>query len=334
MKKFFLALLLIISIDSKVAFAGAPACLNFISSIDWRFFVDEIEFKFDGCRCEIGDSGVVKAGWYMGISEPIAVLDSTNDPWAFPCLDLKLDTRVDRAQGTSQDGGDNTGGQKQYHFMIFPVFGILNFLQEYFCFERVTSINIAMMSEVLPQSKNDILANIIDGGINLLTANPIAQAACVVDCMTSIFGEPANSMFWCTGCQVPVKTHSSFIPAKDAIAEAAAAVQKVLKAMHQGAMLTKTSNASFMFTTTEAGSVMNSMCEERLFFERIKSQYSYNINTPTVGEAFPTGDYPLTIGAFKNTITSADNISFWLWRKREYCVGAYKCRSTFANFQN
>ncbi len=308
--------------------ADAPACLNFISSIDWRHFADSIDFKFKSCVC--GEKNTAKAGWSVGISEPIGVLDSVNTPWSFPCLDLKLDTRIDRPQGVSQDGGDHSGGEKNYHFIIFPVFSVMNFAQDTFCFERADTLNIGTMSEVLPQARNDILANIVDGGINLLTANPLAQAACVVDCASSVIGKPINSMFWCSGCWETPKTDSSFVAAQNPVAEAAAHVQKLTRFLHRTSLLSKTSNAKFAFTTSEAGSVANSMCEERYFGERIKTQYQYNLNTPTTGKAFTTGSYPLSTFAFKNTLSSGDDFSMWLWRTRDYCAGAYKCRSTFA----
>lgn len=328
MKKSIIKTILIAMLSFSSLHASAPACFNFISSIDWRHFTDSIKFRFKSCVCGQGASS--KAGWSVGISEPIGVYDSVNTPWAFPCLDLKLDTRVDRPQGTSQDGGDNSGGEKNYHFVIFPVFSVMNFLQDTFCFERLDTLNIGTMSEVLPQARNDILANITDGGVNLLTANPIAQAACVVDCASSITGHPINSMFWCSGCWETPKTDSAFVSAKQPVAEAAAHVQKLTRLLHRTALMTKTSNATFAFTTDEAGSVTDSMCGERLFFERIKTQYQYNLNTPTVGKAFKTGSYPLSFAAFKNTLNSNDDFSMWLWRTRDYCAGAYKCRSTFS----
>lgn len=323
-----LALLTIIPTQSK---ADVAPCLNLFKTVDWRFFADGLEFDFKACRCKLGDSEVsTKSGFMMQIVEPIGAVESTNSPWAFPCLGLELDTRVGRSQGTSQSGGDGSGGLKYYHFIIFPIFSVLNYTQDLICFERVSLINLGMMSELLPQAKNDILANIVDLGINLLTANPIAQAACIYDCATSSFGNPANSMFWCSGCWQPPKTDSAFVESKDPVAEAAAHVQKVLRFMHKAAMLTKTSNASFAYTTSEAGSVQDSRCQETLFFERIKSQYYLNLNAPTVGKAFTTGVFPMTYTTFKNKITSKDNFSFWLWRERDFCAGAYKCRSTFA----
>lgn len=328
-KRILIASIFVLGMSSQ-AKATAP-CLNFIKTVDWRFFADELEFEFKACRCKLGDlEASTKAGFKMSLSEPIAALEATNDPWSFPCLDIGLDTRVDRSHGSSQDGGDNSNGFKYYHFIIFPIFAVLNYNQDTICFERVNLINLGVMSELLPQSKNDILANMTDLGVNLLTANPIAQASCVADCAMSTAGNPANSMFWCSGCWEPPKTDSSFIAGRAPVAESASLVQKMLRFMHRTAMLTKTSNASFAFTTEEAGSVQSSMCEERLFFERIKSQYQLNLNGPTVGSAFVTGEYPMLFSRFKNKITSKDAFSFWLWRKRDFCAGAYKCRSTFA----
>lgn len=329
-KSMLLAVIIALAIPTQSK-ADVPPCLNLIKTVDWRYFADELKFDFKACRCKTGDSEIAtKAGFMMSLVEPIGALESTNTPWAFPCLGLELDTRVDRSQGTSQNGGDGSGGFKYYHFVIFPIFSLLNYAQDMICFERVSVLNLGMMAELLPQAKNDILANITDAGINLLTANPIAQAACVYDCTTSSFNNPANSMFWCSGCWQPPKTDSAFVESKDPIAEGAAHVQKTLRFMHRVAMLTKTSNATFAYTTEDAGSVTDSRCNETLFFERIKSQYSLNLNGPTVGEAFTTGTFPMSFTSFKNKITSKDDTTFWLWRKRDFCAGAYKCRSTFA----
>jgi len=329
-KKIITSSLLFAALMMPTQSLAMPACLNFIKTIDWRYFADEIDFRFKGCRCEVGQ--VWKAGWEVSLSEVIMSSDSVNDPWMFPCYDIRLDTRVDRPQGNSQASGDGSGGQKNYHMTIFPVFGMLNMFQEVLCFERLGVMNLALMSELLPQARNDVLANIVDGGVTAVLST-VAAASSVVDCASSTAGYPLNSMFWTTGCWTPPGTGSSFVKGSKAIEEAAAEVQKGEIFMHKTTGLTKTSKASFLYLPDSVGSSSNSMCEERLFFERIKTQYTLQLNTPTVGAAFTTGEWPLLFTAFKNKINSADNITFWVWRKRDYCAGAYKCRSTFGTLQ-
>jgi len=331
MKKILLSMIIMMGFvfPSTIQAKEVPPALNLFKTVDWRYFADGLEFNFKVCNCKIGAGDVVvKGGFAMTIVEPIGLIEVVNTPWHFPSLGLKLDTRVTRSQGNSRDGGDESGGFKYNHFIIFPVFSVLGYIQDLICFERVNLLSLGMMGELLPQSKNDILALILNP-MPLITGLFCAVAS-IGDCMASSFGSPINSLTCTSGCWVLPGTASTFVQAKQPVAEAAANTQKTVVMMSQLAMLTKTSNASFAFLSDEMGNLKNSMCGEKLFFERIKTQYAMNLAGPTVGRTFQTGVYNMTYQPFKNKLGSEDAFSFWFWRKRDFCMGAYDCRSTFA----
>ncbi len=315
--------------------ADTPPGFNPVGTIDWNFFADEFEFNFKTCICtpEAGASSIgTKAGWKVSLVEPIGLMDQANKSWKFPSFGIDIDNSVTATTGTSAAGMDESRGFKHTHFIIYPIFSILNFVQEYICFERASLINFGRLSEIDPSSKNDIIAGFTKPQMTLFN-NPIATLACAGDCAASTIGSPINSMFWCAGCWYPIGTDSKFNKSDDPILDAATLALKDLDQLHRTFALTKSSDAVYAFPTESTGAVQDTQCKEKIFLGIIKSQYSLQLALPTVWDAFTTGVYGPTVTSFKNKITSEDDVVFWLWRKRDFCAGAYDCRSTFGNLQ-
>lgn len=329
MKKILLSTVLSISL-----YADTPPCFNPIGTIDWTYFGDQLVFFNGACICNLnegsiaGGAATTKAGWKVSLVEPIGAMESSHKSWEFPCLDIDIDDSVSAKFGTTGDGGDGSGGFVDQHFIIYPVFSILNFVQEYLCFERASLMSLSLMSELFPQ--NDVYAMFIKPQV-LLTSNPIAQALCALDCVScAVGGKPLNHLSWCNGCMPPLDTDTKFTYGKKPLPEATSNAVEMLSQGHRELIFSKTSDASFASTNSEAGVLKDSMCQETIYLENIKTQYAFNLGLPTVWDAYKPCTHPMVLD-MKNKLTNKDNAVMWTWRKRDFCAGAYVCRSTFQN---
>ena len=78
--------LLLVTVFFAVAKAGTPPCINPISTIDWSFFVDALEFE-GVCTCST--PGQIKIGLKWRVAEPIAFVETPRKAWEFPCFGIK-----------------------------------------------------------------------------------------------------------------------------------------------------------------------------------------------------------------------------------------------------
>lgn len=319
-------ILIVIAFIVVSANAIAP-CLNPIKNIDWEFFGDNFDFKAKTCACKVpGNDLATQAGFQISFFEPIAVLEETNQPWSFPCFGFSLDHSFWKKQGYSQTEQSHLAF-KHSHFIIYPIMSLLNLVQSYVCFERAGILNFAFLSEIMPQYNNDIYATFLNPD-KLLLDNPVASLSCLTDCMSSSFYKPINSMYWCTGCWEATYTDTGFNNGKQPILASATLAVRVLDSMHHYYALTKTSNASFSANVPN-GVLQNTMCHESFFPKVIKTQYALQLaGLPKTWSAVKLGQYRAWAN-FKNTVNSKDDVAFFVWRKRDECAGAYKCRSTF-----
>lgn len=324
--KIFTGIILVLLVLGTNLHADRAPCLNPIKNIDWKFFADKLEFKFKLCSCDVpGNELATQAGFAISFFEPIAALESTSNPWSLPCIGIDLDKSFLKKYGTSRTKTTDTAF-KHAHFIIYPIFSLFNLMQDYICFERAGILNFAFISEVMPQYNNDVYATFVNPD-KLLFANPVAEVACIADCLSSTVHESTNSLYWCTGCWQTTATNTGFIDGQQPIIDGAVLAARVIDSMHQYYGLTKTSNATFAFNMTN-GILKNTMCEEGFFPRIIKSQYRLQLAYPSTWDTKRIGAYR-SWADFKNYPTSEDDTVFFLWRKRDMCAGAYDCKSTF-----
>lgn len=308
------------------AHADRAPCFNPIASIDWNFFADEFEMHFRICSCETpGNALATRAGFTASFFEPIAVIESSAQPWNFPCLDMDFGRNFWDKYGTTR----STPQQKSFrygHFIIYPIFSVLNVVNDFLCFERAGILNFAFLGEVMPAFNNDIYATYLNPD-KLLFNTPVAQIACINDCLAATANKPINSMYWCTGCWQPSSTNTGYVAGQQPIIDAASVAVRVLDSMHQYYALTKTSNATFT-SGVPGGILKNTMCKEAFFPRIIKTQYALQLAYPSTWDAVKIGEHRHWAN-FKNDVPSKDDVVFWVWRKRDECAGAYECKSTF-----
>lgn len=324
MKKF--AILILLGFQVLMASSISRPVFDPIGTIDWKFFADNFEWKTKICSCEIEDSGLQKAGFEISFFEPIGLIDVSSTPWNFPSMGMNLSNSLGRKQGTSRGSSDSSNAFRYSHFIVYPVFSVLNMLTDSICFERLSVLTFGFMSEVNPAHNNDTIAAFLSPQ-KLLFA--LASPACIADCAASSTYESMNSLYFCVGCWEPLGTNTGWTLGNSPVTEGATLAARVLDNMHLTYALTKTSNANFALTTSNA-ILKNSMCSETYFPMLIKTQYRLQLGYPVNWDAVRIGQIGSTWADFKLGKDKSDDMAFWVWRKRDECAGAYDCKSTFS----
>lgn len=329
--RFTRRLLLIILLTFSTANADREV-FHFYENLDWSFFFDKLDFKFDVCHCDLKDTGHFAAGFKMRMAEPIGFIETSPIPWYFVGLGLKMDKSFFRRNGVTRDDAD--GGDFRYaHFVIFPPLGwSIGLMQDYICFERGTIFNLAYLSEVLPSYNNDIIG-LAEESVKPISkvwfANPVGELACAADCASSTVGIPLNSLYWCDGCRGSVgASDTGFSNMSRPFEDAEKVAFGVLNRMHAYGGMLKTKESYFAYNP--AGSNLKStLCGARYFPVIIKDQYYLQLAKGSKSwDAEPFGKIRFHYD-FKSTPTDQDSNFFWLWRIKDMCAGAMKCRSTF-----
>ena len=212
---------------------------------------------------------------------------------------------------------------------IFPIFSVLNLITDFVCFERLSVLTFGFMAEVNPAHNNDTIASFLNPHKILFA---LATPACIADCAASTTYESMNSLYFCAGCWEPLKTNTGWTDGKQPVTEAGSLAARLLDNMSFTYTLTKTSNASFISTTTNA-TLKNSMCNETYFPLLIKTQYRLQLGYPVTWDAIRIGQMRVGWADYKLGKDKMEDIAFWLWRKRDECAGAYDCKSTFSGIR-
>lgn len=320
-------LITIVLLLSSIAFAsGIRPVFNPITTIDWAFFADTFEWKTKLCSCQLGDGGLQKAGFELSFYEPIALVDITATPWNFPSIGLKLDNSLGRKQGTTRDSESGAKAFRYTHFIIYPIFSVINLITDYVCFEKLSALSFGFMAEVNPAHNNDSIAAFLSPHKLLFS---LATPACILDCASSTASSSMNSLYFCAGCWEPLSTNTGWTNGSEPVTEAGTLAVRLLDNMHATYALTKTSNASFVSTTSNA-IPKNSMCGETYFPIVLKTQYQLQLAYPVVWDAKRIGAMGIGWADYKLGKDKAEDMAYWVWRKRDQCAGAYDCKSTFS----
>ena len=327
--------ILIIALSMASLYAEKAPLLKFMKTIDWSYMGDKTEFTLDLCKCSDDDEGVAKAGLRARLAEPIAMTEYTNTPWNIVAINKKFDEGMNRKQGSSRGSQKN---RRYAHVLSFPVMAALNFVQDAVCFERVSVLSFAYFSEIIPTQTNDLMALFAQGSKGPFSKiwynNPIAGLMCSVDCGASLFNKSINSLHWCAGCAGATANNTAYGSSRsnDPIMGAHAHALTVLDDLHFSAIYAKVSNATFTYSPVKK--IPNSVCKPTYFAVAPKTQYALNLASPTVWDATIIGKAAFTWTSFKNKLTSADDIAFWVWTIKDTCVGASKCKSMLTQKTN
>jgi len=188
------------------------------------------------CICPAPYPQYYTVGISMSYWEPARYVETVRDPWCFPSLGESMgsggSSSYDEIFGVGSTNASPEGFRAnltttQAHFFLFPVFEIMDILQDMVNCEETGSFDIEFISEIDPLWNDDIYSFVIDPE-GLLFANMAAQMSCIADAVSSAVGYSVDPLFWCVasgGSLYPITGHVNDNDALQAHNVAAARVQ-------------------------------------------------------------------------------------------------------------
>ena len=322
--------LLLIFLTTLSLFAwGEKPCLDPFSTINWRFFFDDLTIGSYGdgdsnpvCLCSTTNNGEMPdAGLKLRFTEPIGFIEMVDSPYNFPCF-----------QSDSGRGGyakiKKRGTEKRYrnaHYYQYPVFAILNYGLDQLCVAQDMPLKIPFIGELNPLWYDDFTATMVHPD-SILLANPIASIACLWDCGTSTFGHPTEALSWCNGCWQERKLDTGRPEGENSPVDDAALAMSVVDLQHMWYAFPQTiglpgTHIPFVDATLSSGNDIACGNSVNYFPKAIKNQYYFQISYPNASSKIITpGESGIFWSNFKQVPTYQDRI-FTLWRKKVCCMG-------------
>ncbi len=260
------------------------------------------------CACPFPPPIYVRVGIPVSFFEPSRVVEVVSDPYCFPTFGIPSPaTGTGMLAGVKNDGSSSSHTVMQTHYMIFPLYSILEIATDLACVE-VTGVDIASITEVDPLWNSDALGAYIAPEA-LLFGNPLSNLACIADSVTSQFFTPNDALFWCMGSWGNAYPMTGHKPTNDSfVQDTAAMAAKTLYKLHRELIL--------WGSWGQAG-----LCGYYPAPIWRKSAYRLQIIDPiphflatTIGQSGMLWDWG------KNPPMMFDNFGFLLFKKRDCCV--------------
>jgi len=151
------------------------------------------------CACVKGNLPIPIPGITVGFWEPVRLVDVTRTPYCLVNLGgIALGSDSKRISSHRKTSGSAGKSFYHIHYYFYPLIYWLELLTDFMCLES-GSFDVAYMSE-FDITWNDPKMQSLLNPEAILFGNPIARAACSLDCGASTFHMPLDSMFWCAGC--------------------------------------------------------------------------------------------------------------------------------------
>lgn len=274
------------------------------------------------CNCPAPPPVFVRAGIPVGLWEPARLIETVKDAGYFPSLGftMPLSGHRDGSRGSHASGATTTAFQ-QAHYLIFPVWTLLELMLDAVCLES-SGFDLVYMSELDPLWQEDALAMVIQPEV-LLFANAAAQLACVADATATAADHPLDPLFWCVGSGGSVYPLTGHVSGNNfTMANATVAGRMLYKLARQ-------------LLVCDTGAYVCSCVPTPIW---VKSHYKMQIARPVRGsKAVLFGQSDFLWGSGKNPPMGAgsnepDNFLWVLFRKRMCCVfrtarGTGRCAS-------
>jgi conjugal transfer pilus assembly protein TraU len=266
------------------------------------------------CSCRVNPV----IGLSIGFWEPARQVEVVRRPYCFPTLGgIDLNAGLPAPEGarfTHAEGDGDGGSFYQAHYYLNPVLYWLGVVTDFPCLER-GALDLAYMTELDPLWADDELSVILNPEA-LLFANPIAVAACAVDCVATTAGFGVREMFWCAGCQGGLYPLNGRVPYHlGGVRTAELIVQRLIAKMHRELIAWGWHG--------QAG-----LCGPYFLPVMDKQAYKAELTYPIPATAKdlgrccqPLGRSTVIWGAGKEYPVRGEDFSFLLFRKRNCCVG-------------
>jgi len=245
-----------------------------------------------------------RIGLNMGYWEPFAVTDVTPTPYCMVNMDgISMNMGFELGQG-SREMDEQNGAFYWVHWYNYPLISWLNIITSAGCLQG-GDFDIGYFSELDPTWNDDELAGILTPEA-FLFANPISQASCAADSITtSANGLPSDSLFWCAGAQ------GSMYPLSGHVGEVASPMQAAV-------LLSERMDFKMHREGLIADSDASHLCQTYIAETLPKSRYRYQlVNTlADASHCYPLGHTTLDWEAGNLNPADANHFGFLMWRKR------------------
>jgi len=264
------------------------------------------------CMCPAPPPVFIRIGISMGLWEPVRSVDVTKRPWCFPNLGgISLDPGLNGGMGAAPTATDGGTAFWQVHWYMYPLLSWLNIITDFACMD-MGGFDLAYVSEVDPLWADDELAFLLNPEVALF-ANPVAQAACALDCVTATAGLPLDALFWCNGCQ------GSMYPPSGRVAAHVGSVQSSL--LVTAKMAAKLHRQMMLHVTSGSGA----LCGAYPFPVIKKSQLRTQMVNPTamttgMFAGNPLGRTSVPYEMMKEFPVKGEDFGYVIWQKRNCCV--------------
>ena len=249
-----------------------------------------------------------RIGLNIGFWEPHAIVDVTDTPYCLVNLgghQVNLGFKQSRG-GRQLVGHGEVSAFYHVHWYKYPLLNWLEIITSIGCLQT-GDFDIAYLTELDPQWSDSEMSFVINPEA-VLFGNPIAQASCAADSVSSTLrSRPMDSLFWCAGSQ------GSHYPLTGHVNAPVSPVQTAL-------LLAERLN----FKLHREGLILDSspekdaICTEHYSPTIPKSRYRYEmVNQVADGRhCYPTGASTLTWEGGKIKPHTPDQYGFLVWRKR------------------
>ena len=247
------------------------------------------------------------------------MVDITRTPYCMTGLGgLQLGSSNFTNSGTyNRSYGDRVSHNSFYHlhYYIYPLIYWLELITDLICLEQ-TSFDLAYLSELDPTWNDEKLQTLLNPEA-FLFANPIAQAACAIDCTAATIDKPRDELFWCTGCWgnlYPWGGHNA--DHVGGVQSSSLLTARILAKMHRIGLAKSTS--------TSDSSINGKLCKKQTSLKIKKSQYKLQMLYPkstsrNIG-CWPLGMSDMLYSSFKEYPDDGQDWSYLIWRKRNCCA--------------
>lgn len=329
MNRLGLSLLICLFLSAKPAFSGCEGrFVNPITDICWNCLfpltfagVTLVDGKVGDpnknsqliCFCPHPQFRVPVPGIPISFWEPVRLVDVTRTPY---CLVNMAGIQI-MDTGITDRGTVNTKGRGskesfyQVHWYIYPVLYILELLMDFACLGDHSAFDVAYLTELDPFWNDDEKNGIINPEA-ILFGNPIAQMACIADCISSSTDRPLDELFWCSGCQGSLYPFSGNI--RDHIGGVQASLLltgRFMAKMHRQGLL-----RGYMGSDAWCGRYIMPVIRKSQY----RLQMTYPI--PETDRCRVLGDTEFIWQAGKEYPYKGEDFGYLVWRKRDCCLGA------------
>ena len=263
------------------------------------------------CSCP-GAEGFSMPGIVTSFWEPARLIEFETSPGCLSVLNISLESVSDPVfRGTHGRRDDSAGDEAffHYHYYAFPILEMLSLFTGNMCnSDGYHDLDLMYFSELDPTWNDDTLAFFVNPEA-VLTANPLAAAACMADAASSQAHRPYDSLFWCAGSwgyMYPLSGHVNH--PSGVLKTTSLLTARVLAALHRRGFASRT-----------AGN--GALCRGETDTVIPKSQYKFSLlrPLPEAESAHGMGESALKWGYGRSIPGVAENPVYLIWRWRDCC---------------